>query len=79
MSSQHPGSVLNNLVEQALQKKSLSDMEEGAMNLYNLCCLLVDIQVRNKKESARKELPGQHPPVDLSLEVGQQEGPDDGQ
>ena len=75
MLSKNPdgSSPLKPIVDLALTKRSYSELDEKAMNLFNLCCLIVDIQLRHKKESA-KEFPGQHSLVDLSLEVYQREG-----
>lgn len=69
------------IVDQALTKRSYSELDEVSMSLYRLSCKLVDIKLRYKQEQENKgesQLPGQSSLVDLNLEVGQREDSDSG-
>jgi hypothetical protein len=74
--SQLPGSTLKTIVDSALKEGSYSQLSEEAMSLFRLSCLIVDIQLRHKRDKENEavdKLPGRHLLVDLPLEVDQRE------
>jgi len=74
--SQHPGSTLKTIVDSALKEGSYSQLSEEAMSLFRLSCLLVDIQLRHRRDTENEpanRLPDQRLLVDLPLEVDQRE------